>query len=423
MRPFASLCKRLWWLPVLLVPAQAFAFDIDDLRDLIREKNLATVAAVIEHLPREYRENYTLAHDSQSLQGSSYENPRAILFGRTASLVLTFNGDPSQQHYHAIEAMQFREGPETFELYSIELDGGVARFSEPNPAVCASCHGSPPHPVWSSYEYENRETRHWPGLYGSTHDAPMLEAEEKAAFERFRERAASHPRYRHLVMSEDGAPWFPYATGPHQHRLRPNNRLGNLLARWHARQIVALIRRGDFIERHPGVGQAWLLQCPGTEEPGYRDRVRTLFDAEFPPGQYAYTHAIRDGLPQDRQVAFMMEKLLTGSGGFGWDMSIERPEETGRFFTGIVNIDRLVGAHWMATLDDGHPLKPYYEPWTNRQLYDTFAEGYYESNVAPGGVGAAYDEITRYYDESRAHQACPELMRGTLADANASQPD
>jgi hypothetical protein len=409
-----SKLARFWW-PVLLVNAQVFAFGVDDLRELIREKELTTVEAVIEQLPRDLRENYTLAYDSQSLQGSSHDNPRAILFGRTARFVLTFNGDPSQPHYNAIEAMQFREETESFELYSIEFDEGAARFSERNPEVCASCHGTPPHPIWSSYEYGDRETRHWPGIYGSSHDAPALEAEENAAFERFRERAASHPRYRHLVLSSAEAPWFPYATGPNLHRYRPNNRLGNLLARWHARQIVALIRGHDFVDRHPGVSQAWLLQCEGTSEPVYRRRVTALFEDHYPRAMHPHIHAVRDTLPPDRQVAFMMEKLLTGLSGFGWDMSIERPEETGRYFTGITTIDRLVGAHWMATLDDDHWLKDYYRPWTSRELYNTFAEGYYESNVQPGGVGEAYDQIAPYYDESRARMACPGIMRSALA--------
>jgi len=411
----ASICKRLWLGPALLVPAQAFAFDIDDLRNLVRDEGLTTVAEVVEQLPREYRENYTLAYDSQSLQGSSHDHPRAILFGRTAELVLTFNGHPSQRHYDAIEAMQYRKRSESFELYSIEFGDGRVRFSDANPEVCASCHGSPPHPIWSSYEYGDRETHHWPGVYGATHDAPVLEPGERAAFERFRERAASHPRYRHLALSHPEAPWFPYATGPAQHRFRPNNRLGNLLARWHARQIVALIEREGFLANHPHVAQSWLLQCPGTERTAYRQRVQALFVRTFPRAEYPYIHSLRDALAPARQTAFMMEKLLTGLDGFGWDMSVEKPENTGRFFTGIATIDQLVGARWLATLDDEHRLKQYYEPWSNRTLYNTFAEGYYESNVAPGGVGAAYDEVLGYYNASKAQQACPDLMRGALA--------
>ncbi len=415
MKSVTSISKRLGLCIVLLVPARAFAFDVDELRDMIRDRALTTVAEVIAHLPVEYRENYTLAYDSRSLQGSSRDNPRAILFGRTARLVLSFNGDPAQQHYDTIEAMQFREPRNTFELYAIDFADSQVRFSGPNPPVCAGCHGSPPRPIWSSYEYSDRETGHWPGFYGSTHDAPALEPGEKAAFERFRQRAATHHRYRHLVLVKPNAHWFPYGTGPTQHALRPNNRLGNLLARWHARQIVALINRGGFIERHPRVAQAWLLQCPGTEGGSYRARVQALFDTRFPPDGHRRVHALLDKLPAGRRVSFMMERLLSDSDSFGWDMSIEAPAAGGRFDTGIATIDRLVGARWMATLDDGHRLTDYYEPWSSRELYNTFADGYYESNVRPGGVGEAYDAVARYYDESRARLACPAIMRSAPA--------
>jgi hypothetical protein len=413
----ASKRIRLWPCLALLVHAQAFAFNIDDLRTLIRDNNLTSVEQVIARLPEEYKENYTLAYHSQSLQGSSHDNPRAILFGRTAQFILTFNGDPSQQYYNAIETLQFQEQSESFELYSIDFSGAAAEVSGPNPQVCMSCHGSPPHVIWSSYEYGERKTGHWPGFYGSSHDAPVLNPDELAAYERFRKLAASHPRYRHLVMSKPGAPWFPYGMGPNQHRLRPNDRLGNLLARWQARQIAALIDRGGFIEHHPRTAQAFLLQCPGIEHGPYRRQVHALFDARFPQQSHPLAHALLEKLPPAQRTAFMMQKLLVGSDTFGWDMNIAESESNGQFSTGIVNIDQLVGARWLAALDDGHWLKAYYRPWESRELYNTFAPEYYEHNVAPGGVGEEYDRVMSYYDEDYAHLACPGLMRQALAAA------
>lgn len=395
----------------------ALAFGIDDLKDLIREQEPTSVAQVIAALPQEYKENYTLAYHSQSLQGSDHDNPRAILFGRTAQFILTFNGDPSQQYYSVIETVQFRETSESFELYSVDFSGGTAEVSSPNPQICMSCHGSPPHVIWSSYEYGERKTGHWPGLYGSSHDAPVLNPGELAAFKRFRERAATHPRYHYLVMSKPGAPWFPYGTGPNQHWLRPNDRLGNLLARWQARQIAALIDRGDFIKRHPRTAQAFLLQCPGIEAEPYRRRVRALFDARFPQRSHSLAHELLGTLTPEQQTAFMMHKLLVGSDTFGWDMNIAESESNGQFSTGIVNIDQLVGARWLATLDEGNGLKAYYKPWKSRELYNTFAPQYYERNVAPGGVGQEYDRVMAYFDETHAHLACPGLMRQALTSA------
>lgn len=414
------MIKRLCLYGILLtVSAPAAAFDIDELRTLIRERDLDSVAAVVAHLPHAYRGSYTLAYDSAGLQESSFEHPRAILFGRTAQLVLSFNGHPEQRRYHTIEAMQYREEAESFELYVIEFSGGRVRFSSPNPEVCASCHGSPPHPVWSSYEYAGRETGHWPGLYGATHDAPVLNAREAAAFQSFRERAGSHPRYRHLVRDRPGQPWFPYGTGPREHRLRPNNRLGNLLARWRARQVVAQIDAAGVAERHPAVAQAWLLQCPGVDRADYRRRARALFRAGFPAADHARVHERLESLAAEQRTAFMMERLLTGSAASGWTMNIEPSAPGGSFDTGIVTLDGLVAARWLATREPGHRLKRYYEAWGSRELYNTFEAGYFRENVAPGGVGAAYDRVAGYYDPARARRACPSLARAPVEQAAA----
>lgn len=411
------LCGYLAACALAAAHAPAFAFGIDDLRTLIQAEKPDSVAKVIALLPREYKESYTLGYDSQSLQGSSYDNPRAILFGDTAQFIVTFNGDPAQAYYNAIEAMQYREDSESFEMYSIEVSAEGARVSSPDPPICASCHGSPPHPIWSSYEYGDSETRHWPGFYGSAHDAPVRVPEEKRAFERFRDRAATHPRYSQLVLSDPGAPWFPYGEGPGQHRLRPNDRLGNLLARWQARHIAALIRDGGFIDEHARVAQAWLLHCPGAGGDPFGRRVKALFDERFPPADHPLAHEILQKLPADRQVDFMMQRLLTGSDDLDWNLSIAESQDNGRFYTGIVTIDQLVSARWLATLGRDDWLKAYYKPWTSRDLYDTFADGYYARNVEPGGVGLDYDKVMGYYDESRARLACPGVMRQALAGA------
>lgn len=413
----ARLCGVLSAGALAAAHAPAFAFGIDELQAMIQADKPSSVEQVIARLPEEYKENYTLGYDSQSLQGSSHDNPRAILFGETAQFILTFNGDSAQAYYDTIEAMQYRTDSESFELYSMEFSGEGVRVSGPNPPICATCHGSPAHPIWSSYEYGERETRHWPGFYGSSHDAPVLVPEEKQAFERFRVKARKHSRYSQLVMSKPGAPWFPYGVGPGQHRLRPNDRLGNLLARWHARQIAARINRGDFLHQHARIAQAWLLQCPDTSEEPFRRRVRALFDQRFPRGSHPLAHAMLEKLAAEKQADFMMERLLTGSDDFDWNLSIAQSQANGRFYTGIVTIDQLVSARWLATLDQGSWLKGYYKPWSSRDLYNTFAEDYYSKNVEPGGVGREYDRVMAYYDESRAQLACPGVMRQVLAAA------
>jgi len=176
-----------------------------------------------------------------------------------------------------------------------------------------------------------------------------------------------------------------------------------------------LIRREGFVERHPSVAQAWLLQCPGVDETFYRRRVEGLFADRYPASSHDRLHRTAKALDAAPRTAFMMRRLLTGEPRFNWHMSPAGSTPGAGFFTGIATIEQLVAAHWLAALEPGHAMKKHFEPWTSRQLYNTFAEGYYEANVEPGGVGRAYDSVSRYYDAERARRACPRLMRSLAA--------
>src|SRR5688572_936104 len=69
----------------------------ESVRARIEECSLRRIEEVLAALPDTHLANYTLMHRSRSLHGSSVENPRAILFGKDAKFVLTFNGDPLLQ--------------------------------------------------------------------------------------------------------------------------------------------------------------------------------------------------------------------------------------------------------------------------------------------------------------------------------------
>jgi len=94
-----------------------------------------------------------------------------------------------------------------------------------------------------------------------------------------------------------------------------------------------------------------------------------------------------------------------------WNMSLDPAPDGARFFTGIVGIDELVAAELLGGLPTEHWLRKYYVPWNQRDLYDTFRPGYYDENVAPGGVGETYDATGPFYNRERARAACPELAR------------
>ncbi|MBV8854597.1 MAG: hypothetical protein JOY91_14385 [Sinobacteraceae bacterium] len=174
--------------------AEAADFNFAALRTLIETRHIQSVEELLPALPAPLRYRYTLVFASRSLQQASYRDPRVILYGTDARLVLTFNGQPTQRGYEVIEAVEF--GPDKrFRLREIRFpsagSAGEVTFSEPNPATCQACHGQPARPIWDSWPL-------WPGVYGQRYDT-SLPASERAGLESFLAAQASHPRYRHLL--------------------------------------------------------------------------------------------------------------------------------------------------------------------------------------------------------------------------------
>lgn len=183
-------------------------------------------------------EHFTLMRKSGGAQDASEQNPRAIVFGKDARFVFTFNGDSSQRGYDSVEILQFRERtnetPARWELREIRFpENGPARFSEANPGRCVQCHGASPQPLWAQYDF-------WPGAYGELDDAirdfdakymrrgsdtdAMVEAgrKELAAYRKFLASKDRHPRYSKLVFPE-GSPVTPYNTNVRTgYKFRPN---------------------------------------------------------------------------------------------------------------------------------------------------------------------------------------------------------
>ncbi len=411
-------------ITVALEPAfAATRFAFEQLRAIVEVEGVRDLPGVIGRLPDEMKANYTLVYASRSLQGASYEYPRAVLFGSDARFVVTFNGHPTQRYYDRLELIQFREARREFEFRSITF-GSQVQISEPNPPLCLSCHGQSPRPLWESYRYAPDSQGHWPGVYGSTHDAPALTPAERDAFQHFRQRAAGHERYRHLMLDHPGSGWYPYGAGPNEHRWRPNNRLGNLLARLNARKIARQIAAAPLMRTHPATVWSWLLGCPEAERDGFAARVRQLFSERFSAPWHADLHRELDTVDADNALSFMFEKLLSGLDVYTWNLSIETLPAGERFSTGIVSIDRLVAASLLEEQATAEPLlAPHYAPRSSDYVYEKFARGYYQRNVAPGGVGPSYDRLGAYYDEERARDACPGLERQTAHEPTPGVAD
>src|SRR5258708_4756422 len=84
----------------------------DQLADFVKANGIRSVEDFLENLPDRYKvadSGYVLIKNSESLQYSDPLNPRAILFGRDAKLIFTFNGTQSRPSWNTIEFIQADE--------------------------------------------------------------------------------------------------------------------------------------------------------------------------------------------------------------------------------------------------------------------------------------------------------------------------
>jgi hypothetical protein len=287
----------------LLSTGSATAQDLSfaGLREILLRDRPTTIAATLQAIAKQYPSylaHHTLAYHSISLHGSSYDNPRAIVFGNTADFVLSFNGDPLQRGFGALEMMQFsplggyafreiaflqepKNAVELIDADEIELRTDAVVISKPNPGICTSCHDKTnPRPIWEPAAI-------WPGIYGSANDRLyrfLLESEqrpvrrrissapgvrggdpERDGFNRYLANRRSHPRYGTLPLPRGIERVAFERTSSPSLRHRPNLTLSTLLSIQAAKLIVrdagdgpdgpghlVLVAATECVRRNPG---------------------------------------------------------------------------------------------------------------------------------------------------------------------------
>jgi len=228
-------------------------------------------------LPRSLRMSYVLMHNSGSIQGATFEQPRAILFSPAADLMVAFNGE-SQPGGNRIEAMAYNKKTEMYDLYEVVFENGRVR-SQTNPKACMACHTSYRVPNWRKYD-------NWNGAYGAVANGFDRLQETYAgfkggrldefnvpyssgshvfnAFKSFKARQMSLPRYRQLVSPPD-EPFWPFSSHPAQgtesYDYAPNRRFGIGLAFHMSRSIGVRLQRSDLFKNYPATVTSALLKC------------------------------------------------------------------------------------------------------------------------------------------------------------------
>lgn len=203
----------------------ASAFQYDDLVDLIQTRNLKNVDEVVPLLPQEFRNNFTLMKDSQSLQKSDYLNPRVIMYNDNAQTVITFGGLPNEKASANFEVMQYDTHSKTFRLHEISFDSGQVHVANQHEIKnkCTSCHGEFVRPIWQSYP-------NWIGSYGEKDD--YLTPSEHRQYQEFREKNLDRPAFKALFAGHENDSYWPYSLS-FKERLdsrMPNFRLNVLLS-------------------------------------------------------------------------------------------------------------------------------------------------------------------------------------------------
>jgi hypothetical protein len=258
------------------------AFDFESLRALIDRTGAGGVEAVVAGLPEDLRSQYTLVFASRSLQGASWSNPRAVLFGSAARLVITFNGEPSQRGYSALETMEFSAAANRFLFREISFAtrsaGYDVRISDPNPARCAACHGDPARPIWDSAPL-------WPGVYGERYGSG-LSGRELQGMKAFLALQASHARYRHLAGAGALAERETYVASSRTRYAGgavepPNARFSALLATYNVRAILSQLAAQPAFAAHLDLLVAASDTGCGALEDFYPDVMRIALAVDY----------------------------------------------------------------------------------------------------------------------------------------------
>lgn len=231
------------------IPAHQYLSFVD-LKDLLIQNKIGSVEGALsllnaKHL--DYLRFNTLMYGSFSIQASTFEEPRAIVFGPDAKFIFSFNGNPDRMGGKAIETVEYSDETQSFQFREIAFkkypgyDSSQSNIkpdevafenenmviSKANPGKCLQCHGQNASPIWQSYFM-------WPGAYGSDDDQ--------------------------LFMSFDRSMWNPNNDGFFKATGKPSSQGRNIIIKpgFPDRELEGLIRYATAKPTHPRY--KWLPQ-------------------------------------------------------------------------------------------------------------------------------------------------------------------
>ena len=281
------------YFSIVLCPASDSALTLPltyaKIKNLVDNENIQSIECLLSKLPPEFTEHQMLFHSSRGLQDSTFQAPRAVVYGPDAKFVMAFNGDPGQFRYEFLEMIEYNENaPEDespFALFEMQFPANEKfdfAMDEPcktlpgkenradttipkNPIKCLGCHSNFPGPIFEAHPL-------MPGAYGEMadvlHNKPI--SEEGRSNDRIRDntkieseeiiqfisRAKNHPRYGYL-HDLDYSP---------KSGIRHNGRLQQLFSELNFERILRVLKTSSL---------------PGADTPLYRYYFMSIFNRCF----------------------------------------------------------------------------------------------------------------------------------------------
>jgi len=325
-------------LLALAAPRARAGFDFAELRAEIESRGVRSIEALLPLLPEDLRAHHTLVFQSRSLQAGSGLAPRAILYGSSGRLVLSFNGDARQPGFLALETMEYDSDAGAFHFREIRFPAsaeGAVEFRED--VRCLHCHGAPARPIWDSYPL-------WPGAYGQVEQAALTGA-EREQLTAFLEQQPAHPRYRFLPAEAWQARLRISAAHQYEGAARPspNAELGTRLGQMNQDQLArTVLAAPGFADYRYALAGA--LNPPCSVEELLPARLRASWSAGYPAFRRAaaeadlaqqelkqfreaygnYSHATGPRLDETETRFRYLVELGLGISTSGWTMEQEK---------------------------------------------------------------------------------------------------
>lgn len=128
-------------------------FDFEEVMSVLRKKEIKNKEEFLKSLPKEFKENYIIMYDSNSVQSSSFQEPRVLIRSPKSEVIFSFSGksNSTNPHDNNIEAIFWRPEEKKFEMKEISFGQQGMKESHSNPKSCLQCHGEDPRPNWEPY--------------------------------------------------------------------------------------------------------------------------------------------------------------------------------------------------------------------------------------------------------------------------------